>query len=97
MIVSSGGDVYTLQSSGVIIDNNFLYKLGLNGILNGQGIRIINGSTGVIISHNRIQNVSGKGIHLGHFTSSHPMNSLTKDAPNVDRHYSIDEYLPPQL
>lgn len=59
-----------LRPSNVTVANNHLYHIGYLGIAYGVGISLVNGSTGVHISHNLIHHVSGKGIHGGHRTSS---------------------------
>lgn len=59
-----------LRPSNVSVANNHLHHIGYRGIAYGVGISIVNGSTGVHVTHNLIHHVSGKGIHGGHRTSS---------------------------
>ena len=59
-----------LRSSKIEISNNHIYQIGFLGIAYGVGISVVNGSTGVLVTHNLIHHVAGKGVHGGHKTSS---------------------------
>lgn len=51
---------------------------------------MINGSVGLVVAHNRIHHIAGKGIHLGVFTSS---NAAIHQATDIPGHYmSLVEY-----
>lgn len=61
-----------LRPSGIEIINNHIYSIGYLGIAYGIGVSLVNGTTGVLVTHNLIHHVAGKGIHGGHRTSSGP-------------------------